>query len=101
MDHEGRQRVLIEFRVPAGEGDAIAMATHLLPDGVTLDQNYAPVELRPSAAPDEGATPSPGSRTVVLRGTATPEALEALRADPNVSVWNDGPIAAFGNEPLT
>lgn len=96
MDREGsQQRVLIEFHVPTGEGDAVALATQALPAGVSLDASFTPVELRQPGGPDAAATPVAGTRTVVVRGTVTPEALTELRADPNVSVWDDGPIAAF------
>lgn len=97
MDREGTQRVLIEFQVPSGERNALAMASQALPAGVTLDQDFTPVEMRQPASPDAAATPvaTPGTRTVVMRGSVTPEALAALKADPNVSVWDDGPIAAF------
>jgi subtilisin family serine protease len=97
MDDTGQQRVMIALSIPAAvEGDAIPTmaAQELAISGLELDPNYR-VQLR-RAGPDATAEAGAGTRTVVVRGTVTPEALEALRNNPAVQqISEDTVIAPF------
>lgn len=95
---DGRERVLVEFRIPRGASTEAFALTAGLP-GLTVDPEFEPVRMKKAGTTagvrglaSEGTT----EETVIVRALLAPDARADLEGNPNVvKIWKDGPLAPF------
>jgi serine protease AprX len=95
---DGRQRVLVELRVPRGAGEQFALEKAAGPDLPELeaDTSYAPVPISAQDEDDVAASGEAAEEVVVVRGTIDAAQREQLEGRPEVvRVLTDVEIAPF------
>lgn len=89
------ETVLIEIEVPIeAEGAALLDQVEARLQPARIDRQYAPVPM--VVGPDQVDAVGPDKKIVIVRGSLSPQARQAIENRAGVvRVWSDAPVAPF------